>query len=294
MEPGLIHLARWALYLDTGLMFGMPAAAMAVGGCQVLTRWRGLLIGAGLFCIPLSMFGFLLNLSAMADVSLGNLDRGLIGTLLLGSALGLAMIVRCFAAAIYVLLMARSFTRSSLVLGGVAAITLAWSGHGGSSEGSLGYVRLIGDMLHLLAASAWIGALALFLFTLFRSDLPAAGVKARVGPLLSAFALPGSVIVGTLLATGISNMWFIAPPAAWPTIVQAPYMRAMLTKLALFLVMLGLAAVNRFILVPRLMDRDQKRGAVEISKVAISVEVAAGVAIFALVAWLGTLDPTAI
>ncbi|MBO9582041.1 MAG: copper homeostasis membrane protein CopD [Sphingobium sp.] len=289
----MIHLARWALYLDTGLMFGMPAAAMAVGGCQVLTRWRGLLIGAGLFCIPLSIFGFLLNLSVMADLSLGNLDRGLIITLLFGSALGLALTARCLAAAIYVLLMARNFTRSSLVLGGVTVITLAWSGHGGASEGALGYVRLIGDILHLLAASAWIGALALFLLALLNVDVLDAGVEARVGPLLSAFALPGSVIVGTLLITGFSNMWFIAQPADWSTIAQDSYGRAMLAKLALFLTMLGLATVNRFILVPRLLGQNQERRAVSIAKVTIAVEAAAGIVILALVAWLGTLDPTA-
>jgi putative copper resistance protein D len=175
----------------------------------------------------------------------------------------------------------------------VAVITLAWSGHGASSEGALGYVRFIGGMLHLLAASAWIGALALFLLALLRSDLPDTTVKARVGTLLSAFALPGSVIVGMLVATGLSNMWFIAPPAAWPTIAQSPYGRAMLAKLALFLAMLGLAGINRFILVPRLTGQDPRRSAVGIARATISIETAAAIAILALVAWLGTLDPTA-
>jgi len=294
MEPGLIHLVRWALYVDIGLIFGLPATAMAVGGRYELARWRGLLIGAGLICVPLSIFGFLLNVADMAGVSLNAVDWNLALTILTSSTLGLAFIARCLAALVYSVLMGKGRPNTAMIAGGMAAITLAWSGHGGSSQGALGVVRLIGDMLHLLAASAWVGALVLFILTLF-SVRPSSGYDAqRSGALLSAFALPGTIIVGTLLLTGISNMLFIAPPSAWPQMAKGSYGRAMFIKLVLFFGMLSLATINRFVLTPRLLEGDGNHAVnVRAAKISIAAETVAGIAILALVAWLGMLDPAA-
>jgi putative copper resistance protein D len=295
MELGLIHLVRWALYFDVGLIFGMPAVALAVGADVELKRWRGLLVSAGLICFPLSIFGFLVSVAQMADVRLTALDGSLLFTLLTGSALGLALIARCFAALVYPLLMAKGARYAATVTGGVAAATLAWSGHGGSSEGALGYVRLIGDILHLLAASAWIGALILFLLALSETRLSDLSGIVRVRNLLSAFAVSGSVIVGTLLVTGLSNMLFIAPLSAWPELSGNPYGRALLVKLALFAAMLALAAINRFMLVPRLTGQDPRSAkVVAIARITVAVEALCGIGILALVAWLGSLDPHAL
>jgi putative copper resistance protein D len=293
MEPGLIHIVRWALYVDVGFMFGMPAVALAVGADVEFKRWRGFLVGAGLICAPLSIFGFLINVAQMADVRLDALESSLILTLLTGSALGLSLILRCIAALAYALFSTRKWSSSALIAGGIAAASLAWLGHGGSSEGVLGYVRLVGDMLHLLAASAWIGGLALLLLMLLKVRQTDTDQVAHLGRVLSAFALPGSLIVGTLILTGLSNMLFIALPPTWPQIAHGSYGMAMIAKLALFLGMLALATVNRFVLVPLLMGRDGA-SAIKTARATIAVEAAAGFAILLLVAWLGTLDPMAI
>jgi putative copper resistance protein D len=295
MELGLIHLVRWALYVDVGLIFGMPAVALAVGADVELKRWRGLLVSAGLICFPLSIFGFLVSVAQMADVRLTALDGSLLLTLLTGSALGLALMARSLAALVYSVLMMKGARYAATVTGGVAAATLAWSGHGGSSEGALGYIRLIGDILHLLAASAWIGALILFLLVLFEARPLDFEETARVRRLLSGFALAGSVIVGTLLVTGLSNMLFIAPPSAWPALSGLPYGCALLVKLALFVAMLALAAINRFMLVPRLAGQDPRSAkVVVVARVTVAIEALCGIGILALVAWLGSLDPHAI
>lgn len=44
-------------------------------------------------------------------------------------------------------------------LGGLAAASFAWTGHGGIGAGVLGPAHLLADIIHLLAATAWIGAL---------------------------------------------------------------------------------------------------------------------------------------
>lgn len=292
MEPGLIHFIRWALYIDVGLIFGMPAVAQAVGGQDYFVRWRGLLVFAGLACIPLSIIGFLVSVSEMAGVALAALDSSLALTLLTGSALGLALIARCIAALGYAVFLTKSWSSGAMIAGGVATVSLAWLGHGGSSESALGYLRLAGDMLHLLAASAWIGALALFLAALLRVRARNADEVARLARMLSNFALPGTIIVITLILTGLSNMLFIASPPAWLEIAHGSYGKALLGKLALFLGMLGLATVNRFVLVALLPGQDRVR-VVKIATASIAIEAAAALAILGLVSWLGTLNPLA-
>ena len=42
----------------------------------------------------------------------------------------------------------------------VALSSLAWTGHGAASEGATGTAQLIADIIHLIAAGAWLGALA--------------------------------------------------------------------------------------------------------------------------------------
>src|SRR3546814_12018793 len=45
------------------------------------------------------------------------------------------------------------------LLGGVALTSLAWTGHGAMDQGSIGWVHLSADIVHLLAAGAWIAAI---------------------------------------------------------------------------------------------------------------------------------------
>lgn len=287
-----IYLARFGLYLDAGLIFGLPAIAWACARQDMLMRWRWLLLSAGLLCFPLSIFGFLVSLAEMADVSLSHLEGDLILALLIGSGLGVAMIARCVASLIYCLCLAKGWSKTAVLMAAIAVASLAWSGHGGSTAGALGYLRVTADILHLLAASAWIGALVLFLLALFDKLGGDATRLAHVGRLLSAFAKPGSIIVATLVITGLSNMVFIAPISGWPHIAHDPYGRAMLGKLVLFLGMLGLAAINRFQLVPILIAGGLTSAkALRVARLTVSIETVAAFAILALVAWLGTLNP---
>jgi putative copper resistance protein D len=64
--------------------------------------------------------------------------------------------------------------------------------------------------------------------------------------------LIGTVLVGLLTICGIANLLYLAPPAQWPLLASTQYGTLMLAKLALFAAMFGLAAHNRFRLVPAL------------------------------------------
>jgi putative copper resistance protein D len=74
------------------------------------------------------------------------------------------------------------------------------------------------------------------------------------------------------------------------------YGQLLFAKLALFAAMLGLAALNRFRLTPRFeasIAAADHRGALGALRASLRVETTCIVAILALVAWLGTLEPPA-
>ena len=106
----------------------------------------------------------------------------------------------------------------------------------------------------------------------------------------------GTIVVAALAVTGLVNAWLLVGPdnigALWTTL----YGRLLLAKLALFAAMLGLAALNRFRLTPRFeasIATGDHGGALGAMRRSLAVETGCIVAILALVAWLGTLEPPA-
>ncbi len=89
---------------------------------------------------------------------------------------------------------------------------LAWAGHGAAAEDvPFDAIHLPADILHLLAAGAWLGALLplVLLLAQARGDgSPEAVTVARVTT--SRFSNLGMLSVGTLLATGLVNTWFLS------------------------------------------------------------------------------------
>jgi copper resistance protein D len=178
-------------------------------------------------------------------------------------------------------------------LGLVAAI--AWTGHAASTPGKLGYLHLTADALHLAAAAAWIGGLmplALLLNAARRSQVSArASLEHDV---VRRFSSLGMVSVGTLIVSGAINAWILV--GSFRGLIETGYGWVLMFKIALFAVMLAFAAVNRFWLTPRLAaasasttHRDALRGLTLNSL----IEIALGLAIFAIVGVLGTLHPAA-
>jgi putative copper resistance protein D len=160
-----------------------------------------------------------------------------------------------------------SHLRSTLaVLFGASLVgTLAWAGHAAASSDSdiEDIFHLTADILHLVAAAAWVGSLvplAVLLGAAWRKrDEPSVAI-AREATLR--FSTLGIVSVGTLVATGVVNSWVLA--GSVHALVGTDYGRLLLIKVALFLVMLSIAAINRLWLTPRLVQRrapEAQRGA---------------------------------
>jgi putative copper resistance protein D len=170
----------------------------------------------------------------------------------------------------------------------IAAI--AWTGHAASTPYRLGYLHLAADALHLLGAAAWIGGLmvlALLLHVL-------TGYRASVEPALELdvvrrFSSLGIASVATLVISGIINAWILV--GSFRALVVTDYGSILMLKIAVFLVMVTLAAINRLWLTPRLAAPDGKSlRALTRNTVA---EIVLGLLIFVIVGLLGTLHPAA-
>jgi len=161
-------------------------------------------------------------------------------------------------------------------------------------EGMAGVVHTTADVLHLLAASAWIGALAvlgpLALASSRRGAVPGADHEALKG--LKAFSAVGVGVVAVLVASGLVNTWLLVGPGGVGRLPTTPYGQLLLIKLAIFGLMLLLAAANRYWLTPRLeRRRDGDSGALLFRPVILSVlaETVLAILVLGLVSWLGTL-----
>jgi putative copper resistance protein D len=105
------------------------------------------------------------------------------------------------------------------------------------------------------------------------------------------FSVLGVASVGTLVATGIVNSWFLV--GSIDALIDTDYGRLLSLKVLLFFVMLSIAAYNRLRLTPRML---RERGAVlqaALRQLRTNglMEAFVGLIILFLVGILGTLPP---
>jgi copper resistance protein D len=182
-----------------------------------------------------------------------------------------------------------------LVLAAFAIATFAWTGHGATTTGWPGMVHLGADILHLWTAAVWLGALvplAVLVSRAARSATVADAIAAHHG--LARFTAIGTLVVTALTASGFVNSWFLIGPAHWRSFASTPYGVALLSKLALFTLMLALAAANRFRLTPGLhaqLETDGRASTLRELKLSVLGETGIALLVLLAVAVLGTLAP---
>ncbi|MGS0943576.1 MULTISPECIES: copper homeostasis membrane protein CopD [Pseudomonas] len=296
---------RFALYADLMLLFGLPLFGLyALRGEERLAgtalRFGSLITGTAVFGIMLSLLAMLVLAKSMSGVSqFMELERHVFEMIISGTDVGFTWIIR-IAALMLALLAALLLRRWPLaclglvsLFGAVALATLAWAGHGAMDEGTRRYVHFTSDIFHLVGAGAWLGALAAFGLLLRPGSLVASEHMHLLSRVLNGFATTGTVIVVTLSITGVINYGLIVGPTL-DGLLSSLYGQLLLAKLALFALMLVLAAANRFRLSPlleRSIQNYQHQQAVTALRRSLFVEIGAAILILGLVAWLGTLSP---
>jgi putative copper export protein/mono/diheme cytochrome c family protein len=178
----------------------------------------------------------------------------------------------------------RGMLASATLVAGAYLASLAWTGHAAAAEGPWRSAEVVSDVVHLLAAGAWLGALPPLVYVLGRGQpvRDAASISKR-------FSMLGIACVGTLILSGIGNSWFLV--GSVPALFGTRYGVLLLTKLVLLAAMLSLAAVNRLVLTPRLAAGDG-RALRELRRNAL-LEIAVGLLVVAIVGMLGITVPAA-
>ena len=147
-------------------------------------------------------------------------------------------------------------------------ISFSISSHAGAVQGSLFAVS--GDLLHLLAASAWVGGLVLLPIIWFRTR--SQGVHEEFLVAVRRFSALAGAAVFIILLTGLFNSFVELPSlqALWTT----PYGWVLIAKIALVLIALFLAFLNN----------RRLRGASENEVRPLQIAIEAGVAALVLIA----------
>jgi len=293
LEPAIIA-ARLLQYVGAAILFGSSLFFAYALLRPERVRWARPLVATGAALLALSSA---FAIGAQASLFAGSFAEGLTAEAMgevvawmdSGKAAAFRAVIAALAAiSLFVLPAGRSRWLVAAGLGTVATASLAWLGHGAATEGTLGSLHLVSNILHMLAAAIWVGALVCFAGLLFeRRPVPDETLHAA----LVRFSGFGPVLVAILVLTGLVNAWILVGPARALELWDTPYGRLLAIKLALFLAMLALAALNRFRHTAALLtDRLAAIGALKRS---ITAETAAGLAVLFLVAWLGTLAPPA-
>lgn len=277
-------LLRLALYVDLLLLFGL--ALFGLYSVDAVLRFRPMLRGMALIGALLSVAGLVLMTRAMSGETEFTALWPHLQMMVLETDVGLAWALRMIA--LIAVVIWPGLWQASMA-GAVALASLAWSGHGAMDNAW----HLLSDILHLLAAGAWLGAM---LALILMSRLDALRSEAHVRSLADSvkrFEGVGAAIVLILSVTGVANYLFIVGPTLGEVLLGT-YGILLAIKVVLFGGMLVLAALNRFHLGP-LLEQSSRAGqhhvAANALRRSVALELVIALLIVALVAWLGTLSP---
>jgi putative copper resistance protein D len=170
------------------------------------------------------------------------------------------------------------------VLSAFLLFSLAGTGHAQTGTGATKWLQAGADAIHLLGAGAWLGGLVPLAIVAQR------GSHDEAETALTRFSGMGYAAVAALLLTGLLNGWFLV--GTIDGLIGTAYGRLLTLKVAIFAIMVALAGLNRFRLVPRLArERDGERLSLSRLRRHILAEQNLGFAVILIVSFLGTMAP---
>ena len=308
----MFDLSAYALiflkYLVLMVLFGVPLfgwyGSRRPALADALAGWpfMGVLLVSAAVGLVLTGADVVFKTAGIMEMPIADVDRESLGWYLFDTSAGRAAMARgaLLIAMVFVLGWHRrrgkveaAFPFAATLAGGALA-SLAWNGHAAAGEGVAGAVRLSAGLVHLLAAGGWIAAVLMFLGMLLRGKGAAGNGRLRsTHDFLRGFSTLGTIFVAALIVSGIAHYGDLT---AWSlsTLVQSTYGNLLLFKLALFGGMLGLGALHRWTLVPRLgraLTSGDPAQEVRALRQSVTAEAALAILILIVVAVLGTLSP---
>ncbi len=168
----------------------------------------------------------------------------------------------------------------------VLLVSLAWISHAAAAR--VQPIGLIGDAFHLCAAGAWIGGLVPLAICLTRARVSSA-VATIVAQVLGRFSTLSMCCVSVLIASGISNSWFLV--GSIHALVTTRYGCLLLFKLALFGMLIGFGARNKLAIKATASTAHTRSVFLQQLRRNVINEICLGAAVVVIVACLGVTPP---
>lgn len=284
MTPFAIAVfARFLWYVLALAIAGVPFYLLIAGKTRLAVPARIALATLAGSAFLASIWWAVASVAGMAAVDMADLSRATFFAVLDATPLGNVLAIRLVACACIVVAVAASARcLPAAFFGGVALASSAWTGHSGATQGIAGVAQRLLDVVHLGAASLWLGALCVFLACVLKGP-----DRSELTERLTGFARIGTAVVIALAITGSINALLIAQ-SGWTW--ASGWTLLLACKIALFLAMLGFAALNRWSLTPAF--EQNRPGASRNLRWSLAFETTCGLAVVALVAALGVLGPS--
>lgn len=276
----LLVAVRGAHFAATLWAAGTVCFIVLVGETTLLRQLTVMVWAALALTFVTGLAWFVLVTATILDVPLSEIRRDGLWAIASETRYGVVACSRLgLAVALGLLMAAPAFTgKRALQLAAAAALAglVASAGHAGATPGAAGWLHLTSDMVHILAAAAWLGGLPALAVALGAPG--AAATTAR-------FSMLGMVSVGALLASGVANSWQLLNAPG--DLTATAYGRVLSVKIVLFAAMVAVAAYNRTRLTPRL---PAARVITALRRNSL-IETAVGLAVLLLAGALGTMIP---
>ena len=247
MMPDIWGLAaiitKFALYLGVLTATGTVLAALMFR----LNQFRGIALTFGGIALIATLVGFSLRGANLTGDASGLMDLEMLG-LLWSTPVGTAIALRLFG--LGVLIVGLFMARGGIVLSALGGVVAVWSfGHIGHISDRGSAVLDVALTLHLITVAIWIGILTPLqrLARKTATYAEAAKVGHRFG--LVAFF----TVLALIVAGGYMSYTLVGSIAA---LIQTGYGQALVIKVLLVAVLLGLAAANKLRFMPRLKVGD--------------------------------------
>jgi copper resistance protein D len=292
----LIIASRLVHFAAAALLLGAPLFRLAIAPREASVWTRGRLELAASMAALLSGLGWLAGVAAtMAGSFAEAVAPDILQAVAFDTRFGHLWIGRLVVlVAIAAVQIAGKPTRGRdavlAILAAAFAASLVGVGHGMAGAGhgpEVARIHMAADMVHLLCATGWIGALVCLGY-LLREVLAGRVAVDTARVALRRFSAMGYWAVALLVVTGCINAFVMVPRPA--SLIGSDYGRALLVKLAFVAVMVAIAIVNRLALSPRIMAAADPKGVRTLWR-SVLLEQGVAVLVVAAVAWLGTIHP---
>jgi copper transport protein len=327
LESGLAAVGRWLLLVSLlalagavvflALVWGRLIAPPDVVGAEFAAGWRRVVVAAWATALVSTLLLFVLQGALAADVPLREAFASDVLLEFAETRFGVVSLIRlgllaaCVAvwpavrrsveprSSVGALAVAVRPTAGALTAGGALVLALlatpGLSGHAGTTD-PVG-LNVAADMLHMVAAAAWMGGLLLLLGVAFPATRNLAdGARARIlAPMVARFSDVAVVAVAVLVVSGGLRAW--AEVRALDALTDANYGVVLLVKLAAVLPILALGAINNRWTKPQIVrlaaesDPGGVRRPLRTLRRLVGAEVAMGAIVIGITALLVNLPP---